>query len=102
MQDAGGQKYLAFHQELLGSPGPASREKALATARHQGLDMARLEQDIAAPEVAETLSENTKLAAAVGISGTPGYVIGNNVVVGAVGMAALQTRIAAARAHTAN
>ena len=102
MQDAGGQKYLAFHQELLGGPGPASREKALAAARDQGLDMVRLEQDMAAGEVGATLSEDAKLAAAVGITGTPGYVIGDNVVVGAVGMPTLQQRIAAARAHKAN
>ena len=29
MQDPGGQKYLAFHQELLGAPGPATRDRAL-------------------------------------------------------------------------
>jgi protein-disulfide isomerase len=102
MQDAGGQKYLAFHQELLGSAGPASREKALAAARDQGVDMARLEGDLTNPEVAATLSESTTLATALGITGTPGYVIGDNVVLGAVGLAALQTRIQAARTHSTN
>ncbi len=101
MQDAGGEKYLAFHQELLGSAGPATRDKAIAAASHQGLDMARLEHDMAAGEVGATLAEDAKLAAAVGINGTPGYVIGSDVVLGAVGMAALQTHIAAARAHPA-
>ena len=43
MQDPDGRKYLAFHQELLGSPGPASKEKALAAAKDQGLEMARIE-----------------------------------------------------------
>ncbi len=43
MQDPEGQKYLAFHQQLLGAAGPASKDKALAAARDQGLDMARLE-----------------------------------------------------------
>ena len=42
MQDPDGRKYLAFHQELLGSPGPASAEKALAAAKDQDLDMARM------------------------------------------------------------
>ena len=50
MQDPDGRKYLAFHQELLGSPGPAGREKALAAAKDQGLDMARIEADAASDE----------------------------------------------------
>ena len=97
MQDPEGQKYLAFHQELLGGGGPASKEKALAAAKDQGFDMARLEQDAASEEVGATLSEDVKLAGAMGINGTPGYVVGDNVVLGAVGIAALKERIEAAR-----
>ena len=100
MQDPGGQKYIAFHQELLGSPGPASKEKALAAAKDQGLDMTRLEQDMASDEIGATLKEDVKLASAVGITGTPGYVIGKDVVVGAVGIAELKRQIDAARAVT--
>ena len=43
MQDPEGQKYLAFHRELLGDAGSATKAKALAAAKNQGLDMARLE-----------------------------------------------------------
>ena len=81
MQDPTGQKYLAFHSELLGNPGPASKEKALTAAKDQGLDMTRLEKDLVSDEVAATLNEDMKLAGAMGIHGTPGYVIGNDVVV---------------------
>ena len=102
MQDAEGQKYLAFHQELLGGAGPASKEKALAAAKDQGLDMVRLEQDAASDEVGATLSEDVKLAGAMGINGTPGYVVGDKVVLGAVGIAALKERIEAARGHGVN
>ncbi len=102
MQDPDGQKYLAFHQELLGGPGPATKEKALAAAKHQGLDMARLEQDAGSDEVGATISEDIKLASAMGISGTPGYVVGDKVVLGAVGITALKARIEAARGHSVN
>ena len=102
MQDPGGQKYIAFHQELLGSPGPASKEKALAAAKDQGLDMKRLEQDMASEEVGATLKEDLKLASAVGITGTPGYVIGKDVVVGAVGLTELKRQIGAARSTAAH
>jgi protein-disulfide isomerase len=97
MQDPGGQKYIAFHQELLGAPGPASREKALTAAKDQGLDMARLEQDISADEVGATLKEDVQLASAVGITGTPGYVIGKDVILGAVGVTGLKQQIEKAR-----
>jgi protein-disulfide isomerase len=102
MQDPDGQKYLAFHQQLLGSPGPASKEKALAAAKEAGLDMTRLENDVASEEVAATLGEDSTLAAAMGIRGTPGYVVGDNVVVGAVGLAELKQQIEAARSHHLN
>jgi len=97
MQDIDGNKYLAFHRELLGSPGPASREKALAAAKDLGLDMTRLEQDIGNDEITSTIKEDVQLASAVGISGTPGYVIGKQVVFGAVGIAELKRKIDAAR-----
>jgi len=97
MQDPGGQKYIAFHQELLGNPGAPGREKALAVARDQGLDMTRLEQDMASEEIVSTIKENVQLASAVGITGTPGYVIGKQVVHGAVGIAELKRKIDAAR-----
>ncbi len=102
MQDASGHKYLAFHQALLGDPGPASKEKALALAQAQGFDMARLQQDMTSNEVAVTLAEDMKLAAALGIQGTPGYVLGDDVIPGAIGFENLQAQIAAARARTAN
>jgi protein-disulfide isomerase len=38
----------------------------------------------------------------VGIRGTPGYVVGDKVVFGAVGVAALKERIDAARGHSVN
>jgi protein-disulfide isomerase len=99
MQDSGGQKYLAFHRKLLGDPGPANREKALAAAEAAGIDMTRLQRDMASDEVRATIGENVDLARAVGINGTPGYVIGDTVVAGAVGVAALQDQIGTARAH---
>jgi protein-disulfide isomerase len=97
MQDSDGQKYLAFHQELLGGPGPAGKERALAAAKNLGLDMDRLAADMASDEVNTTLSEDMKLASAVGATGTPTYVVGKDVVVGAVGVMGLQVHIDAAR-----
>src|SRR6059058_1466316 len=97
MQDKTGKKYLEFHQKLLGGRGQVDKAKALAAAKDVGLDMARLEKDMASDEVAKTLEESMKLAEALGLNGTPSYVIGNDVVIGAVGQAALSQKIQAAR-----
>ncbi len=102
MQDPGGEKYLAFHQELLGGAGPASKDKAIAAAKDQGFDMDRLAQDMGSDEVNVTLAENLKLATALGITGTPSYIVGKNVVIGAVGVASLTGQIDAARGHPVN
>ena len=97
MQDPGGKKYLDFHQKLLGGRGPADKARAMAAAKDAGLDTARIEKDLASPEVKATIEENFKLAEAMGMNGTPSYVIGNHVVVGAVGLDGLKEKIALAR-----
>jgi protein-disulfide isomerase len=97
MQDPNGQKYLAFHQLLLGERGLANKDRAIAIAKEAGVDPARLETDLASEEVRETLEENARLALALGINGTPSYVIGETVVVGAVGKAALSDKVKTAR-----
>ena len=97
MQDPSGKKYLDFHQRLLLGRGQADKARALAAARDAGADMARLEKDLKSDEIRATLDESLKLAEALGLNGTPSYVIGENVVVGAVGLAALKDKVTAAR-----
>jgi protein-disulfide isomerase len=97
MQDPSGKKYLDFHQKLLNSRGQIDKAKAMSAAKESGLDMARLEKDLASPEIKATLQENFTMAEDMGLNGTPSYVIGQQVVVGAVGVEALKEKIAAAR-----
>jgi protein-disulfide isomerase len=97
MQDPSGKKYLDFHQKLLNSKGQADKARAMAAAKEAGLDMAKLEKDSVSPEVRATLEENFKLAEAMGMNGTPSYVIGKQVVIGAVGLDSLREKIGVAR-----
>ncbi len=97
MQDPTGKKYLEFHQKLLGGRGQADRAHALAVAKEIGLDMARIEKDMTGDEAKATLEENMRVAEALGLNGTPSYVIGTEVVVGAVGLAALKEKVGTAR-----
>ncbi|WP_375414957.1 DsbA family protein [uncultured Bradyrhizobium sp.] len=97
MQDPAGKKYLDFHQKLLGGKGQADKARAMAAAKDVGVDMAKLEKDLASPEVRATLEENFKLAEDMGMNGTPSYVIGKQVVIGAVGVDSLKEKIGVAR-----
>ena len=97
MQDPGGKKYLDFHQKLLGGRGPADKARAMAAAKDAGLDTARIEKDLANPEIKATIAENFKLAEDMGMNGTPSYVIGKQVVIGAVGLEGLKEKIGLAR-----
>jgi protein-disulfide isomerase len=97
MQDKTGKKYLDFHQKLLGNRGQADKARALAAAKDAGLDMARIDKDLQSPEVKASLEEAMKLAEALGVNGTPSYVVGQSMIPGAVGLAALKQQIQAAR-----
>ena len=49
----------------------------MVIAERVGLDIERLQQDMADPEIAAYLGETQRLARELGITGTPAFVIGN-------------------------
>jgi protein-disulfide isomerase len=97
MQDKTGKKYLDFHQKLLGGRGQADKARALAVAKEVGMDMKRIDADLASDEIKLSVEESLKLAETLGLNGTPSYIIGSDVVIGAVGLDALRTKISTAR-----
>jgi protein-disulfide isomerase len=96
MQDKG-KKYFDFHQKLLMGRGQADKARALAAAKEAGFDVARIEKDMASDEAKISIGENMKLAETLGLNGTPSYVVGTDVVIGAVGIDALKQKVNAAR-----
>jgi len=98
MQDkTGGKKYLEFHQKLLGARGQADKVRALAVAKEAGFDVARLERDMGGEEVKAQIDESLKIAELLALNGTPSYVVGSEVLVGAVGYNALKEKVNTAR-----
>jgi protein-disulfide isomerase len=95
MQDPTGAKYLAFHQKLFSTRGMVDQARALEVAKDVGCDMARIGKDMNSPEAQATIDEDMKLADAIGVDGTPSYVIGDQLIVGAIGFDKLQQQIAA-------
>jgi protein-disulfide isomerase len=89
-----GEKFWEFHQKLLGARGPVGKEEALGVAKDLGADMDKLANDAAAPSIIAGIEESGKLAKSLLVTGTPTYVIGEDVVVGAVGYDALEAKVA--------
>jgi protein-disulfide isomerase len=88
-----GDKFWAFHYKLLGMHGPIGKNEALAVARDLGLDMDKLARDMESPEVKAGLDEVMQLADSLQINGTPSFVVGQDVVVGAVGYNQLKDKV---------
>ncbi len=74
-----------------------SETAILELARRQGLDPERLARDMRAPEVERAIEHSRELAEALGISGTPSFVVGDTLIPGAAPVARLAELIAKAR-----
>jgi protein-disulfide isomerase len=90
-------KLLKFHVTLLGQRGQVGKDQALGVAKDLGADMKKLDLAMADPKIAEGLEETRMLADVLGVTGTPSYVVGEELVVGARGFDLLQARMAAWR-----
>ena len=86
-------KFWQFHQKLLLTRGPVAKAQALAAARDAGADMMKLTKDMEGPEVRASLEEVAKLADTLALTGTPSFVLGQDVVVGAVGIDVLKDKL---------
>jgi len=91
------ERYLDFHRAMFTTDGPADRKKALAVVASLGLPVDAVEKASADTSAAATVEEVYNLATALGINGTPSFVVGDQVMVGAVGYDALNAGISAAR-----
>ncbi len=90
-------KYLAFHKEMMLDRGVADQAKALRIAAKIGVDLERLKSDMNDPALEAMIDRNLALAQAFRISGTPSFIIGKQVVRGAVDLKTLQALIQQAR-----
>jgi protein-disulfide isomerase len=91
-------KYFEFHIALMGSRGRLSDAKVMSLAKEVGLDVQRLQTDMKDPAIEAYLDETLQLANALGIRGTPAFVIGDTLVPGAIDEAGMMQLIAKTRA----
>ena len=76
--------YLPMHEALMGLSVPPTQTTIEALGTTLGLDLAKLKTDMETPEIAQSLARNQALAVALGIQSTPTFVIGGEVVPGAM------------------
>jgi len=90
-------KYDQFHEAMMEAHGAVTDDTVYRVAGSVGLDIGKLKRDMAAPEVSQALKTNLKLADALGIHGTPAFIIGDKVVPGAIDLDALKGMVSDAR-----
>jgi len=90
-------KYAEFHRELLGGQEHASEETAIAVATSLGVDEAAIRKSMADNPNDDLVRQSYQLANEIGITGTPTYVVGNEAVFGAVGLDAIEAKVANVR-----
>ena len=74
-----------------------SDSRIFSLAAKAGLDVARIKKHMGAPEIDGMININRELAEKLDIRGTPGFVIGNRIIPGAVDLATLKELIEEAR-----
>jgi len=86
-------KYADFHVALLSSEGRASEDSAIAVAGSLGVSEDKIRAEMAKSPNDGIVQATYQLASSLGISGTPSYVIGNELVPGAVGLDDLEAKV---------
>ena len=92
-------KYVAFHRALYQVRGPVDPGKVKEVAVAVGLDLDRLNTDMTDPSIQTAIEKNLALAQALRINGTPGFIMGDQVLRGATDLEKLQAMIRTAREH---
>ena len=89
-------KHKAFHDALFAG-GRADEANIAAAARKAGLDMAAARAFVASPQANQEIERNLALMQQIGFNGTPTFIIGDQILEGALGYDALKRAVEKAR-----
>ncbi len=90
-------KYFPFHKKLMEHGGQKSEAILSGFAKDVGLDVEKLKKDAASEEITAAIKKNHDVAAALGIQGTPGFIVGEEIVRGYLPYDALKEIVKAQR-----
>ncbi|MGZ9720632.1 DsbA family protein [Rhizobium miluonense] len=91
------EKYAEFHHKLLGSDGRASEDSAIEVASSLGVTEAAIRTEMTKSPNNNMIKATYQLATDLNVTGTPAYIIGNETISGAIGLEAIQEKIANVR-----
>jgi len=86
-------KYMEFHTEMMTVRGRLTENKIIKTAASLGLDTDKLKADMKSDAVNQEINSTREIARALNITGTPAFIIGDQIIPGAVPPAALISAI---------
>ena len=92
-------KYEQVHTAFMAHKGSFEQSDLLELAASVGADPAKLAADMQDPAIQGQLQATESLAAALGITGTPGFLFGKKLIPGAVSLEDMKNFVAAARAQ---
>lgn len=92
-------QFEVFHRNvfLAAGQGDLNRERLFEIAASSGLDVQQLQLDMEDTAIMDSIRDNLMLARDIGVSGTPSYVVGERIIVGARGYDVLKSAIEAER-----
>ncbi len=90
-------KHLVFHEALLASEQELTRETLLTIASEVGINVEQLQKDMKSPSIETTIERNRALARELGINGTPGFIVGTELVPGALDLSDLKNLVGRVR-----
>jgi len=92
-------KYEPFHKILMQARGGLTMDRINEYAMQVGIDTARLVVDMKSDEIRNNIRKTYTLANALGITGTPAFVIGGKLAPGAIPAQRMKMMIAEARSQ---
>ena len=92
-------KYRAVHEALMAHKGSFEKDALIEVAANAGADPAQLATDMDDPAIMAQIQANDALAAKLGITGTPGFIFGRQLVPGAISLDDMKKLVAAARGN---
>ncbi|WP_342362708.1 DsbA family protein [Terrarubrum flagellatum] len=92
-----GEKFFEYHVRVMGSRGRVGKDRALEVAKEMGLDPVKIAAEAESPAIAGDFQYTMQIAEALAINGTPAFVVGDEVIAGAVGEQPMRDAIKAVR-----
>jgi protein-disulfide isomerase len=90
-------KYLEFHDAMMTHKGKLDQDTILELADDAGIDVEKLKSDMKGPEIDALIGRHHQLADKLGVTGTPAFIIGQELVPGAIDAETMKAKIKQAR-----